>query len=354
MQRVLASYRVPFFDMLAERFEGNLSVYAGKPRESEMIDQSQRPKIASYWPAKNIHLFHGGAYCCIQRDVVQWLNQENPDVLIMEANQRYPMSALAARWMHQRGRKVIGWGLGTGKANTVFQRLFLCRFNALITYSLTGAERYKAAGFCGNRIFIACNAASGKPNRPMPNRFPDSFDGRPILLFVGRLQQRKRVNLLIQACGMLQTKYHPRLWIVGDGSIRQELETTAKTTYPDTEFFGALYGKALQERFDQADLFVLPGTGGLALQQAMASGLPVAAAEADGTQTDLVRPENGRILMGGDLDNLVMTIDDLLSDPKRLRTMGAASFQIVDQEINLESMCDVFENAIAAVSREEA
>ena len=38
---------------------------------------------------------------------------------------------------------------------------------------------------------------------------------------------------------------------------------------------------------------MLPGTGGLAVQQAMAHGLPVIVAQGDGTQDDLVRPENG-------------------------------------------------------------
>ena len=65
---------------------------------------------------------------------------------------------------------------------------------------------------------------------------------------------------------------------------------------PQHEFPGAKHGQELEPYFAAADLFVLPGTGGLAVQQAMAHALPVLVGEADGTQSNLVRPANGWIL----------------------------------------------------------
>ena len=184
----------------------------------------------------------------------------------------------------------------------------------------------------------------------MPERHPDAYDGMPIVLYVGRLQKRKRLDLLMRACAEQPEGLRPRLWIVGDGPIRAELEEAAAEFYPETEFFGALYGDELKARFDRADLFCLPGTGGLALQQAMASALPLIAAEADGTQEDLVRPENGLPVRPGDQAELTDAIKRLLADPRKLRAMGAESFRIVRDEINLESMADVFAEAVDAVS----
>ena len=74
----------------------------------------------------------------------------------------------------------------------------------------------------------------------------------------------------------------------------------------------------------------------------MAWGLPVIVAEGDGTQDDLVRPENGWRVVPGDLDDLRRILKTALSDPGVLRRMGIASYQIVDQEINLEAMAQVF------------
>lgn len=346
MQRVCAGYRVPLFDTLSDMLSGGLSVYAGDPRPDEMIDQSQKPQRAAFWHAENRHLFSGKFYLCLQNDVLDWLKQSDPDVLIMEANMRYPRSASAADWMHRHGRPVIGWGLGTGSTGGILLRHHLSLFDALITYSSAGKESYIRAGFPGKQIFTACNAAVSRPDRPMPERPAACYDGKPIVLYVGRLQKRKRLELLMKACAAQPENLRPRLWIIGDGPIRAELECAASELYPETEFFGALYGEDLTSHFDRADLFCLPGTGGLALQQAMASALPLIAAEADGTQADLVRPGNGIQINPGDLTELSDAITAMLSDPVKLRKMGSESFRIVSEEINLEAMAAVFAEAV--------
>ena len=113
------------------------------------------------------------------------------------------------------------------------------------------------------------------------------------MLFVGRLQPRKRIDILIRACADLPESIQPDLYIVGEGPSRAEYEGLAGRIYPKAEFLGALFGDELEGYFDKTDLFVLPGTGGLAVQQAMSHGLPVIMAEGDGTQDDLVRDVNG-------------------------------------------------------------
>ena len=346
MQRVCAGYRVPLFDTLADALPGGLELFAGDPRPDEMIDTSQRPARARLTHAENVHLFSGKYYFCIQRNVLSWLAETDPQALIMEANMRYLSSPAAAGRMHRKNRPVIGWGLGTGSTGGPLLKHHLRMFDALITYSSAGKQSYIEAGFPAERIFTACNAAAPRPTRPMPERLSDGFDGSPIVLYVGRLQKRKRLDLLMQACTSQPEALRPRLWIVGDGPIREELETAAGELYPQTEFFGALYGEELTARFDRADLFCLPGTGGLALQQAMASALPLIAAEADGTQADLVRPGNGITVCPGDLAELTGAISKMLSDPVKLRAMGAESFRIVRDEINLEAMASVFAEAV--------
>ncbi len=351
-QRVLAGYRVPLFDLLAETLPGGLALYAGSPRADEMIDSSRAPEKAVLHRADNLHLFSGKFYLCIQRDLMDWLKKTDPEALIMEANMRYPMSAFAARWMHSRRRPVIGWGLGTGSTGGSLLHSHLAGFDALITYSSAGKQSYINAGFPAERIFTACNAAAPRPKRPMPNRPADCFLCSPVVLYVGRLQARKRLDLLIRACAEQESR--PALWIVGDGPERAALEAFAKETYPETEFFGAKYGAELTAIFDHADLFVLPGTGGLALQQAMASALPLIAAEADGTQADLVRPQNGIQVAPGSQESLTAAMREMLADPVRLRQMGAESFRIVSEEINLEAMAAVFAKAVESVKENGA
>ena len=107
----------------------------------------------------------------------------------------------------------------------------------------------------------------------------------------------------------------------------------------------------LEADFTWADLFVLPGTGGLAVQQAMAYGLPVIVAQGDGTQDDLVRPGNGWQIPPDDLGQLAAALETALEDVSRLRQMGAESYRIVSEEINLERMVAVFVDALNNLTR---
>ena len=354
-QRVLPSYRVPFFDQLAGACEGGMSLFAGQPRAKESI-LSGKLQIAGYAPARNIHLFEGPLYFCYQRGLIDWLSDWNPDVLIVEANPRYLSTPAALTWMQKRGRPVIGWGLGAPPSNSPhFLRrwgerkwgAFLKRFDALIAYSQRGADEYASYGIPREKNFVAHNAVSMAP-KASPDHRPLTVDHATIL-FVGRLQARKRVDALLHACASMPEP-RPRLVIVGDGPERQNLEQVAKQVYPSVEFIGAKHGSELNPYFKEADLFVLPGTGGLAVQEAMSHGLPVIVAKGDGTQDDLVRVENGWQIPPGDFDALVATMREALSDVGRLRKMGEESYRIVSQEINLEKMVEVFVKALNSVS----
>jgi glycosyltransferase involved in cell wall biosynthesis len=353
-QRVLPSYRVPFFDLLASHCEGGMSLFAGMPRPIEMITSGQT-QIAKLKRADNIHLFGGAFYLCYQRNFINWLEEWNPDALIMEANLRYLSTPSAVRWMHKRGRKVIGWGLGSHFNSFAMNRgeiienelkkVFLSQFDGMISYSQRGADEYAAIGFPREKIFVAHNSVSPAPSQ-MPEDRPLTVDSATIL-FVGRLQARKRVDYLLRACAELESK--PRLIIVGDGSERESLEKLAKNIYPSAEFIGSKHGAELKPYFTQADLFILPGTGGLAVQEAMSYGLPVIVAKGDGTQDDLVREENGWQIQPENYDALVATMKNALSDIARLREMGKESYRIVFEEINIQKMVDVFVEALNSV-----
>ena len=163
-----------------------------------------------------------------------------------------------------------------------------------------------------------------------------------MVLYVGRLQARKRLDDLIRTCAALPESLQPRLVIVGDGPERERLVSLAGLTYPLTEFAGARFGPDLAPYFTAADLFVLPGTGGLAVQEAMSYGLPVIVARGDGTQDDLVGPGNGWQIPNEDYPALLSTLKEALSGPARLRRMGAESYRIVMEEINIEKMVGIF------------
>jgi glycosyltransferase involved in cell wall biosynthesis len=353
-QRVLPAYRAPFFNALAEACGGGLSVFAGQAQPDENISPAHELQAAQYYPTRNWHILgvQSSLYRCYQQGIINWLEEWQPDALIVEANPRYMSTPQAVRWMHARSKPVLGWGLGAPPLSGRWaswrlraREKFLRTLDGMIAYSQRGAEEYCRIGFPAERVFVAPNAIAPRPTLPLPERLPE-FYGAPKLLFVGRLQARKRIDQLFYACALLPAALRPRLHIVGDGPERASLERLAEGFYPRTKFKGALYGEALAEEFRWADLFVLPGTGGLAVQQAMAYGLPVIVAQGDGTQGDLVRPENGWQTPSYDISALHAALEEALADPARLRLMGSESYRIVCEEINLERMVGAFVEAL--------
>jgi len=345
-QRVLPSYRAPFFELLASVCDGGMSLFTGLPRPSEGITTTEQLQLTNYQLGQNIHLLSGSLYICYQRGLIDWLEGWNPDALIVEANPRYLSTPSAVQWMKKQNKPVIGWGLGAPPVGRLRERrrvAFLRQFDALLCYSQRGADEYARLGFPLDNLFVAHNSVSPAPTWAMPVR-PDTFDEHPRILFVGRLQFRKNVDLLLGACAALESQ--PRLVIVGDGPERLHLESLAEELYPQAEFVGAKHGAELKPYFMEADLFVLPGTGGLAVQEAMSYGLPVIVAQGDGTQNDLVREENGWQVPPDDFDVLLATMEEALSDVPRLRRMGAESYRIVKEEINLEKMVEAFVKAL--------
>jgi glycosyltransferase involved in cell wall biosynthesis len=350
-QRVIPAYRALFLDKLAKACQGGLSIFAGRPLPKEGIESVEGLHTAQFVHAKNKNFLDPSSslYMCWQNGFIQWLEEWQPDILIVEANPRYPTTRQAIVWMHKNKRKVIGWGLGAppllGLLASLRRRERLRLLNSLdgiIAYSRQGAEQYLKLGLSPEKVYIAFNAADPAPKFPLPIRPNQYTKGKASILFIGRLQSRKRIDLLLQACSALPKESQPQLVIVGDGPAREEFERIAIQVYPSAKFVGGIHGAELEPYFSDSDLFVLPGTGGLAIQQAMAHGLPVIVAHGDGTQDDMVRSENGWQVPPNDIVALTHTLNQALSDPAELRRKGKNSYRIVAEEINIEKMVEVF------------
>lgn len=360
-QRVLANYRAPFFDALARYCEKGLSVGSGLPLPEESITIATSLEVTQQYKLHNLHLFKGSMLLCYQRGIKEWLCDWEPDALIMEINTRTISNHMALRWMKKRSRPVLGWGLGSPspaglpRVQKLIRQLLiksvlkphLQGFTGLLTYSHKGATEYTSLGYPADRIFVAPNAVATGTSRALPTR-PHGFSERPNILFVGRLQGRKRIDVLLRACASLPEEIQPNLTIIGQGPELNSLSSLARNIYPKVKFHGAIHGSELAPFFKAADLFILPGTGGLAVQEAMSYGLPIIIGEGDGTNDDLVRPENGWQFTKPEA--LAGILQEALSNVSRLRKMGEASYRIVTEEINLEKMVSAFLFALKSIT----
>lgn len=373
MQRVLPVYRAPFFAKLDLRCQDGLEVLAGEPQPSEGIRVQESPYPAWRTHAKNLNfgdIERSAWYVCWQTGIHRWLQKLNPDVLIVNVNPRLLSNWPAIRYMAKRGKPVIGWGLGelprTGLSSVQRLRRQLAMYqvhacDGIIAYSSKAAQDYLEMGVRPERVFTAYNAVDTTASlllRQQLYREPTSILSRkaeladqdiPIILTVGRLLPQKRIDVLIRACASLGSAC--QLVVVGDGPERAALEDLAAAIFPSTKFLGYQTGIELGRTFLAANLFVLPGTGGLAVQEAMSYGKPVLVADADGTERDLVMPgKNGYLVEPGNVQQLQDLLKSLIADRNCLEKMGQASLEVVEQKINLDRMVDAFIDALHVVS----
>ena len=113
-QRVIPAYRALFLDTFAKVCQEGLSVFAGRPLPKEGIEPVKELHTAQFVHANNKNFLDPSSslFMCWQNGFIQWLEEWQPDILIVEANPRYPTTRQAIVWMHKNKRKVIGWGLG--------------------------------------------------------------------------------------------------------------------------------------------------------------------------------------------------------------------------------------------------
>ncbi|WP_429425644.1 glycosyltransferase [Nocardia sp. GAS34] len=183
-----------------------------------------------------------------------------------------------------------------------------------------------------------------------PTRRPgDPEADRPRrVLFVGRLDEEKRVDELLRAAALLPAALDVRWEIIGDGSCRRTWQDLAAELgiAERVRFYGFVDEDTLLDAYRRCDVFCMPGVAelqSLATMEAMAAGAAIVAADAMALP-HLVHPgRNGRLYPPGDVPALAACLTDLLTDPATLTRLGEASRRIVADHA-LDRTLDAFES----------
>ena len=146
---------------------------------------------------------------------------------------------------------------------------------------------------------------------PVP-REPVHRQGPITALYVGRIAAEKGLDRLAP----LTLAEGTRLLLVGDGPQRAEL--TELFPAHAASFLGILHGDALADEYAKADVFVFPSTTdtlGLVLLEALASGLPVVAADSPASRELLAECPAARLFPPQESERLPALVTELANDP---------------------------------------
>ncbi|MGH7730627.1 MAG: glycosyltransferase family 4 protein [Candidatus Eiseniibacteriota bacterium] len=149
-------------------------------------------------------------------------------------------------------------------------------------------------------------------------------EGHVNLLFVGRLDPRKGLHLLLAAMPEVcaRTRGRARLLIVGNSVLRPGLEARVPAAVRDrVRFLGHVPSADLPRWYATGDIFVSPASGnesfGIVLLEAMAAGRPVVATDIPGYRSVIQQGENAEAFPPGDVASLARALVRLIEDPAR-------------------------------------
>ncbi|MGA8764871.1 MAG: glycosyltransferase family 4 protein [Candidatus Sulfotelmatobacter sp.] len=373
---IIAPYRIPIFNALAQRKEIDLHVIFLSESDpslrqwrvyKEEIDfhyevlASWRRRFGRY----NLLLNHG---------VLAALNRISPDVILC-GGYNYVASWQAASWAKRRRVPFLLWSESTVLDNRrkhwpveFMKTKFLQLSQGFVVPGRSSYDYLKELGIPGQQIFNAPNAvdtslfskladqARGnrsvvQARRNLPSRY---------FLYVGRIVQAKGVFDLLDAYALLdkEVRLQVGLVFVGEGADRVELMKRALRIGPgDVRFFGFVHREQLPEFYALAEALVLPthsDTWGLVVNEAMSCGLPVVATSVAGCVADLIQNGwNGFVVPPGSPAQLSASMTRLATDADLRIKMAANSLEWV-QAYSPATWAEGLVQAVQFVRREAA
>ncbi len=160
------------------------------------------------------------------------------------------------------------------------------------------------------------------------------LNGEKVLLYVGRIEPLKGLELLLHTAAQLQTFEQIRVLVVGGGAGRDQeidrLRELAKSLNVDKvfDFIGRVDQQDLPLYYNAADVCVVPSfyeSFGLAALESMACGTPVVATRAGGLSTIIQHGRTGYLKAWRCPEAFTSSVEMIISSRNLQHSMGLAA-----------------------------
>lgn len=193
---------------------------------------------------------------------------------------------------------------------------------------------------------------------------PTATETEPVVLFVGRLSERKGPAYLIQAMAEVQQEYpEVELVLIGDGPLRTNLEQQAKASLRKYRFLGSQSPETIREWMDRASVFSASSVRiesgeeeafGMVFAEAQAMQKPVVAFASGGVVEAVQHGQTGFLAPERDWRKMAEYLALLLQDADLRRRFGVAGRQRVLRLFDLEKQTSVLEKIYAEIAARRA
>ncbi len=187
----------------------------------------------------------------------------------------------------------------------------------------------------------------------------DALDG-PVLLYVGRFTEVKRIPLLIRSFARAQERFGRWAGLVllggypGEWEGEHPLEVVRQTGVDDVFLAGWRGHDDLPDGLNASDCVVLPSVHeqfGQVLVEGMACGLPCVAVDAHGPATIVDDGDTGWLVPPDDEDAMVEALVQVVADDEERRRRGQAAYRVARERYSwpslVENMAEVYDEVRA-------
>lgn len=325
---------------------------AGKKKEVKESHDVNFPLVRNQTIGKYIFKFE----IDWQKGLLRSIFKSDPDAVIVLYHAGKINHNIMLLLLQLRGIPYILWGSGSGdrrddigfakrKLKALFKYLFIKRSWRYLCYSTLFQKQLIDQGYPKENTFVAQNTLNVEEiyNDDTLDLTARNYD-YPRFLFVGVIFSKKRLESAIEVCARLMSNAVKfRFDIVGSGNHTIKLEEMVNELSLQNHVFfhGAQYGKDLERLFVEANVFLLSGTGGLAINEAMAYSLPVITTPGDGTAYDLIEEEENGFLL--DFNYTIEELESKMSyfatiSEAKFKSMGENSRKIVENTASMGNM----------------
>ena len=208
-------------------------------------------------------------------------------------------------------------------------------------------------GFPAERVLVHYTGVDTKKFQPA------STEASPTILFVGRLEEIKGTEFLIRAAAEVQRELpEAELVLIGDGSLRADLEKLAKQSLRRYRFLGVRTSEEVREWMNRASVICVPSITrpsgeeegfGMVSAEAQAVAKPVVAFASGAIPEVVCHGQTGFLAAERDWKTLAGYLVTLLQSAELRKRFGLAGREWVVRQFDLEQRTRILEGIYARV-----
>lgn len=298
-----------------------------------------------------------------QKGALKFLKSEYTDIIM--PGETYCLSAWVLTLLAKHyGKRVYHWTHGAYGNEKGFKKwLTMLRTNKVAASFLYGnyaKDILIKYGANPSKLHVIYNSLAYDEqllirNSIAPSKiYQEHFDNtNKNLVFVGRLTTVKKLDQVLKALSLLQTKGRQyNMTFIGDGSEKTMLQNMAKElNLTNVWFFGACYDeRVLSEMLYNADICVSPGNVGLTAMHTMTFGTPVISHNNFPMQMpefEAIEDEKtGTFFKENDVDSLAQAIERWFNMDVDREEVRKACYKVIDEKYNPHVQIETLKSAI--------